>query len=270
MIGIRNQQVSNEVGSITLRRGWNVIFGRRVCSSDSPKQADLWSDRKQVQVGGWPCPRARRAASRHWILTIRAVSSCLFFLVGRCGRRLNPHGHHRATGWGSWQKGSSLRVWRKDREISIWNCTTPQTAGDWKCTAIFSQKRTQARETVDLVHTEVPGKRTPVMKTHACVMSHSQFRNLSCNSMCSLVSPCGCNTVRPTEVPIEIIPVRGHTTKVGRAASGRHHLVGYHVPVGAEPLPERLHTRTAHTVLVQTSLERVAPCASTPSRNGCT
>ena len=78
--GNRNQEASNKV-NMKRRRGWDVNISRSICSQDSPRQADLWFDRKPVQAVGWPCPRVQRAASRHWILT-SSVCSC--FVVSNC------------------------------------------------------------------------------------------------------------------------------------------------------------------------------------------
>ena len=105
MIGIRNQEVSNEVGNTKPRRGWNVNIGRSICSQDSPRQAKLWFDRKPVQAVGWPYPRVQRAASRHWIyhlfrvLVLRRLQ-LLLLLTARscqCGRSIDALGHHIAA-----------------------------------------------------------------------------------------------------------------------------------------------------------------------------
>ena len=88
--------------------------------------------------------RARRAASRDWILTSSARSwSVVFPLTVRicwCGRSLGAHGHHRAAcaragvlGRDT-QQSVAARICHKAGVwvTSIWICTTPETSRDWK------------------------------------------------------------------------------------------------------------------------------------------
>ena len=99
------------------RPRWNVIIGRSICSQDSPRQAELWFDRKPVQAVGHvsdvphhvtglsplPCALASSSpiasSSNRAYLPVWPLTCCSW-----------PSPRSVRTCWGSW----------------------PETPGDWK------------------------------------------------------------------------------------------------------------------------------------------
>ena len=130
MIGIRNQEDSNEVGNTKHRRGWNVSIGRSICSLDSPRQAEFWFDCMPVQAVGWPFPRAQGKTQKCVSLLARLEGGSSRwhggFVGGLCRRAQWPKHRfwnfrrHQLKFLDPFNTVKIARPWRKDDMHNSW------------------------------------------------------------------------------------------------------------------------------------------------------